>query len=94
MKADTLRAHGQWHDSQQLEGPGAARTVRIRDDHVSLVDGPFVETREYLGGFNIIEAAHMDDAMRIASTFPWARTGATEVRPLRDMAAVRQRVGA
>ncbi|MDQ6646949.1 MAG: YciI family protein [Pseudomonadota bacterium] len=94
LHADELRAGGQLHDSQQLEAAETARTVRIRDDHVSMVDGPFAETKEYLGGFNVIEAADMDEAVRIAASFPWARTGSIEVRPLRDMAAVRQRVGA
>jgi hypothetical protein len=94
MHADDLRAQGQLHDSQQLEAPSTARTLRIRNDRVSVVDGPFAETKEYLGGFNLIEAENMDEAVRIAAAFPWSRTGAIEVRPLRDMSAVRQRVGA
>jgi hypothetical protein len=59
-----------------------------------VVDGPFAETKEYLGGFNLIEAADMDEAVRIASSFPWAQTGAIEIRPVRDMDQVRRRVGA
>ena len=47
-----------------------------------------------LGGFNLIEADSMDEAVRIAAEFPWARTGCDEVRPVRDIAAVRRRVGA
>lgn len=93
-KADSLRAQGQLLDSQQLEAPAAARTVRVREGRTSVVDGPFAETKEYLGGFNLIEAADMDEAVRIASSFPWARTGAIEIRPVRDMKLVRQRVGA
>jgi hypothetical protein len=73
LKADSLRGEGRLHDSQQLQAPDTARTVRIRNDHVSMVDGPFAETKEYLGGFNVIEAADMDEAVRIASSFPWAR---------------------
>lgn len=92
-KADTLRAQGQLLDSQQLEGPATARTVRVREGRTSVVDGPFAETKEYLGGFNLIEAANMDEAVLIASSFPWARTGAIEIRPVRDMKLVRQRVG-
>lgn len=94
VHADELRDQGRLHDSQQLEGPAAARTLRVRNNHSTVVDGPFAETKEYLGGFNLIEAADMDEAVRIASSFPWARTGAIEIRPLRDMDAVRRRVGA
>lgn len=91
--ADGLRADGQLIDSQQLDAPASARTVRIRQGQVSVLDGPFAETKEYLGGFNLIEAADMDEAVRIAAEFPWARTGCVEVRPVRDLDAVRRRVG-
>ncbi|MGB3460372.1 YciI family protein [Rhodanobacter lindaniclasticus] len=93
-KADALRAEGQLLDSQQLEAPETARTVRVRNGRTSVVDGPFAETKEYLGGFNLIEAADMDEAVRIAQSFPWSQTGAIEIRPVRDMDAVRTRVGA
>ena len=59
-----------------------------------MLDGPFAETKEYLGGFNLIEAVDMDEAVRIAAEFPWAGTGSVEIRPVRDFAQVRQRVGA
>ena len=94
MHADELQAQGHLHDAQQLEGPATAKTLRVRNDHVSVVDGPFAETKEYLGGFNLIEAADMDEAVRIASEFPWSRTGCIEIRPVRDVASVRRRVGA
>lgn len=94
VHADELRAQGQLHDSQQLEAPPTARTVRVRDGRISVLDGPFAETKEYLGGFNLIEAADMDEAVRIAAEFPWSRTGAIEIRPIRDIDAVRHRVGA
>ena len=68
--------------------------MRIRHDRVSVVDGPFAETKEYLAGFNLIEAADMDEAVRMAMEFPWSRTGCIELRPIRDFEAVRQRVGA
>ena len=93
-KADALREQGHLLDSQQLEAPASARTVRVRDGRASVVDGPFAETKEYLGGFNLIEAADMDEAVRIAQSFPWSQTGAIEIRPVRDMDAVRARVGA
>lgn len=94
MHADELRDEGRLLDSQQLEAPSTARTVRIRNNRVTVVDGPFAETKEYLGGFNLIDAADMDEAVRIAAEFPWARTGCIEIRPVRDLMTVRCRVGA
>lgn len=90
--ADDLRRDGCLLDSQMLEGPPAAKSVRIRDGRAKATDGPFSETKELLGGFNLIEADSMDEAVRIAAEFPWARTGCVEVRPVRDIAAVRARV--
>jgi len=94
VHADELQRDGCLLGSQQLEGPATAKTIRMRNQRVSVVDGPFAETKEYLGGFNLIEAENMDEAVRIASEFPWSRTGAIEIRPVRDMDAVRRRVGA
>lgn len=92
--ADELRGCGQLLDSQQLEAPATAKTLRVRGGRATIVDGPFAETKEFLGGFNLIEAADMDEALRIAAEFPWAATGSIEVRPVLDMEAVRRRVGA
>ena len=92
--ADELKAGGALLDSQQLEAPATARTLRVRNQHASVVDGPFAETKEYLGGFNLIEAADIDEATRIAAEFLWARVGAIEIRPVRDIGAVRRQVGA
>lgn len=91
--ADELKAEGCLIASQQLEHPATARSVRVRDGKTAVFDGPFAETKEYLAGFNLIEAADMDEAVRIAQSLPWSRTGCIEVRPIRDMDAVRQRVG-
>ena len=92
--ADELREHGALLESQQLEAPSTAKTVRIRNGRTTVVDGPFAETKEMLGGYNIIEAPSLDEAVRIASEFPWTETGSVEIRPIRDMGAVRRRVGA
>ncbi|WP_109125608.1 YciI family protein [Dyella sp. C11] len=94
VHADELRAKGCLLDSMQLEAPSQAKALRMRDDKLSVMDGPFAEAKEYLGGFNLIEAADMDEAVRIASEFPWSRTGRIEIRPVRDIDAVRRRVGA
>ena len=92
--ADELRNEGRLLDSQMLESPSSARSVRIRDGRQSVVDGPFAETKEILGGFNLIEAASMEEALEIAAHFPWARSGCVEVRPVQDIETVRERVGA
>ena len=90
---DELRTEGCLIESQMLDSPRTAKSVRIRNGRVKAVDGPFAETKEMLGGFNLIEARDMDEAVEIASHFPWARTGCVEVRPVRDLSEVRQRVG-
>ena len=92
--ADELREGGCLLESQQLEAPEQARTVRVREGAARMTDGPFAETKELLAGFNLIEADGLDEAVRIAHEFPWTRFGSIEVRPVRDFDAVRRRVGA
>jgi hypothetical protein len=92
--ADELRRKGRLIDSQMLESPSAAKSLRSRKNRLTVVDGPFAESKEVLAGFNLIEAESMDEAVQIASGFPWAATGCVEVRAVRDIAAVRERVGA
>lgn len=92
--ADELRRDGRLIESQMLEDASTAKSVRIRNGRVKAIDGPFAETKEVLGGFNLIEARDMDEAVEIAAHFPWASTGCIEVRPVRDIGTVRQRVGA
>ena len=92
--ADELRQEGHLLESQMLEDVATAKSVRIRGDRRAVLDGPFAETKEVLGGFNLIEASDMEEAVRIAAQFPWAQTGCVEIRPVRDIEAVRQRVGA
>jgi hypothetical protein len=92
--ADALKRDGKLLQSQQLEDANTARSVRIRNGRTHVLDGPFAETKELLGGFNLIEADDMDEAVRIAESLPWASVGCIEVRPVRDMNLVRQRVGA
>jgi hypothetical protein len=90
--AEEMKQAGTILDSQQLEAPSTAKSVRVRGGQRSVLDGPFAETKEYLGGFNLIEAADMDEALRIADEFPWAKWGSIEVRPVKDMAVVRAAV--
>lgn len=59
-----------------------ATSVRRRDDEVLVSDGPFVETKEQIGGFAVLDCADLDEAIEVASLHPWARTGVIEVRPV------------
>ena len=90
--ADELRQDGHLIESRMLAESKRARTVRMRNGRLAATDGPFAEVKEVLGGFNLIEAADMDEAVRIAATFPWIRTGSVEIRPVQDIEAVRRRV--
>lgn len=92
--ADELQTEGKLIESQMLEDVGTAKSIRRRNGRLTITDGPFAETKEVLGGFNLIEAEDMDEALRIAAAFPWSSTGCIEVRPVRDIGAVRRRVGA
>ena len=69
-------------DSGPLEMPSSARTLRVRDGRAMLTDGPFVETKEVIGGYYILDCADFDEAARWAATIPAARYGAIELRPL------------
>ncbi len=92
--ADELQASGTLLGFQQLEHCSTAKSVRVRGNRTTVLDGPFAETKEMLAGFNLIEADSMEEAVRLAQEFPWTRYGCIEVRPVRDVAAVRRRVGA
>ncbi|HLB08426.1 MAG TPA: YciI family protein [Gemmatimonadaceae bacterium] len=93
-KADELKKDGKLLDARMLQAPSTAKSIRVRNGRRTTHDGPFAETKEVLGGFNLIEAADMDEALGIAAEFPWSSTGCVEVRPLEDMDAVRRRVKA
>jgi hypothetical protein len=92
--ADELKREGRLLQSRMLTDASTARSIRVRNGRMTLHAGPFAEAKEVLGGFNLIEAADLDEAVRIASDFPWASTGCVEVRAVEDFDAVRQRVGA
>jgi len=65
----------------ELEPPGSARTVRVREKHAIVTDGPFAETKEQIAGFDVLECTDLDDAIEIARGHPMARLGVLEVRP-------------
>ena len=81
---ESLRASGRLIDTQPLQSAATAATVRVRNGKVAVTDGPFAETKEQIGGFFLIEAADLDEAVRIAAEWPSARLGTIEVRPLED----------
>jgi len=93
-QADAMKTQGRVLDYQQLEAPRSAKSVRVRAGRTSVVDGPFAETKEMLAGFNLVEAESMEDAVRMAQELPWTAYGCVEVRQVKDIAGVRQRVGA
>ena len=93
-RADALQEEGTVLGFQQLEPAATAKSVRRRAGKVTVVDGPFAETKELLAGFNLVEADSLEDAIRMAEELPWAETGCIEVRAVRDVDAVRARVGA
>ena len=79
---DELQAKGIWVTGDQLAPPRRARTVRVRDGKAVVTDGPFAETKEAVGGFDIIECGSLEEAVEIAAAHPVAQMGTIEVRPL------------
>jgi hypothetical protein len=84
---EDIKKSGNHVAGAQLQPIHTATTVRIRNGKISNTDGPFAETREQLGGFYLIEARDLNEALKIAARIPSARTGSIEVRPLVDHAA-------
>lgn len=81
---DDIRGTGHYLAGEALQPVQAATTLRVRNGKLSTSDGPFAETREQLGGFYLIEARDLNDAIQVAARIPSARTGGVEVRPVLD----------
>ena len=79
-----LRSEGRLLAAQELQPTGTATTVQVRDGDAIVSDGPFAETKEALGGFYLIEADSLDEAIEWAGRIPSARFGTIEVRPVVD----------
>jgi len=79
---DDLQAKGIWLTGDQLAPPRRARSVRVRAGKKLVTDGPFTETKEAIGGFDLIECGSFDEAVDIAASHPLAEIGTIEVRPL------------
>jgi hypothetical protein len=80
---ERIRKGGHHIFTSGLQSPGTARTVRKREGKLSITDGPFAETKECLGGFTIIEARDMNEALELVSRFP-ARLTSVEIRPIME----------
>lgn len=80
-----LNAKGKYRGASPLQSVATATSVRIRNGQRLVTDGPFAETHEQLGGFFLIEAADLDEAINIAARIPGARKGTVEVRPVMEL---------
>jgi hypothetical protein len=83
-----LKSSGKYLAANPLQPVATATTVRVRDGKPLVTDGPFAETREQLGGYFLVEARDLDEALSIASRIPAARFGTIEVRPLVELAGL------
>jgi hypothetical protein len=83
--AHKLQAAGRLLATAPLHPTAAAASVRVREGRRVVVDGPFAETREQLGGYFLIEAAGLDEALEVAARIPGARWGTVEVRPVLEI---------
>ena len=80
--SEAIKKSGHYVGGHQLHPTDAATTVRMRNGKISTTDGPFAETKEQLGGFYLIEAKDLNDAIQVASRIPSAKFGSIEVRPI------------
>ena len=99
--AEGLAAYGAYHEALQKAGvlklsnrlrPGnTATTVRLKSGKTQVLDGPFIETREQLGGYFLVDAPNLDDAIGIAGKIPGARKGTVEIRPVMELSGLPQK---
>ena len=79
-----IRASGHYLGGNDLQPTGNATTIRVRNGRMSTTDGPFAETKEQLGGYYLIEAKDLNEAIQIAARIPSAKLGSIEVRPIQE----------
>jgi hypothetical protein len=87
---DDLRTQGKLISSEELASVATATTVQVRGGETLVTDGPFAETKEQLGGYYLIEAESLDEAIDWAARIPGARTGKIEIRPVHDNSEYRR----
>jgi hypothetical protein len=90
---DAIRQSGHYIGCNRLLPPDAASTVRVRNGRVSVTDGPWIETKDQLGGYYLIEARDLNEAIQVASRIPGARFGCVEVRPVAEDQQTLQALG-
>jgi hypothetical protein len=90
---EELGQKGYLISAEPLQSVQTATTVRVRNGKLSITDGPFAETKETLGGFFLIDAADLNEALKIASRWPSARLGSIEVRPVEEGLREERRYG-
>jgi hypothetical protein len=83
--ANQLHKKGHYLDAAPLQPISATTSVKVRDGKRLVTDGPFTETREQIGGYFLIDAKNLDEAIDIAGRIPGARIGTVEVRPVREV---------
>jgi hypothetical protein len=82
---EDLQDHGNFVDASRLQPASSGAVIKVRGGQMSITDGPFIETREQIAGYYLIEANDLNDAIRIASKSPSAHLGTVEVRPLKEL---------
>jgi hypothetical protein len=85
---DILRKNGQFAGGEALQGPNTATTLRWKDGKLSVMDGPYAETKEQLGGILILEARDLNHAIQLMSKHPGVKTGPFEIRPAADLSGM------
>jgi len=91
---EDIRRSGHFVGCNRLLPPDAATTIRVRKGRISTTDGPWVETKEQLGGYYVIEAGDLDEAIRVAAKIPGAWIGCVEVRPIAEDERTLRTIGA
>jgi hypothetical protein len=80
-----IKKSGHWVGGNPLQPTATATTVRVRQGKISTTDGPFAETKEQLGGYYLVEAKDLNEAIQLAARIPSVRTGSIEVRPIMEI---------
>lgn len=79
---ERMQARGQWLSGLELDEPDTARVVRVVDGETVVTDGPYAETKEFVGGLFLVECADLDEAIELAAAVPLVSRGSVEIRPV------------